>query len=56
MVISMKTKHLTNILYNKLLIDLPDLDIKIMQDSYSSIQWIEMTPYGCTKYNAIKKN
>lgn len=42
-------------LYPKLRKEFPDLEIIIMQDSDKKKKWIEITPPGCTKYNAIHK-
>jgi len=51
--ISMKTTDQVMELYNKLKIDIPELDINIMQDSFSNRRWIEIIKKGCTKYRAI---
>lgn len=53
--ISMKTNEQVIDLYNKLKEDIPELDINIMQDSFSSIKWIETIKKGCTKYKAISE-
>lgn len=45
----------TEILYHQLIGELKDLNIIIMQDSFSERKWIEIMPKECTKYNAIKE-
>lgn len=51
--ISMKTNEQVMELYNKLRVDISELDINIMQDSFADSKWIETIKKGCTKYKAI---
>lgn len=53
--IAMKSNDAVIELYNKLIIDIPELDIIVMQDSFSDRKWIETMPKGCSKYNGIKE-
>ncbi len=53
--ISMRTTDQVMELYNKLKIDIPELNINIMQDSFSDRKWIEAIKKGCTKYRAISE-
>ena len=53
--VSMKTNEQVMELYSKLQEDIPELDINIMQDSFSDRKWIETIKKGCTKYNAISE-
>ena len=46
-------KFKLNELYNKLSNEMSELDIHIMQDSYSDYQWIQAMKKGCSKFNAI---
>ncbi len=55
MSISMKNNDLVREIYSKLISDIPELDIIIMQDSFSNRRWIEAMPQGCSKYSAIKR-
>lgn len=51
--VSMKTNEQVIQLSNKLKENIPELDINIMQDSFSNRKWIEVITKGCTKYKAI---
>ena len=53
--IAMNTNEYVNDLYDKLNKQFLDLNIFIMQDSYSNKQWIEISKKGVSKYNAISK-
>ena len=53
--ISMKTNEQVMEIYNKIKEDIPELDINIMQDSFSDRKWIETIKKGCTKYTAISQ-
>lgn len=53
--VSMKTNEQVMELYNNLKEDIPELDINIMQDSFSDRKWIETIKKGCTKYKAIEE-
>lgn len=53
--ISMKTNEQVMEVYNKIKEDIPELDINIMQDSFSDRKWIETIKKGCTKYTAISQ-
>lgn len=53
-VISMKNNDNVTVLYNQLLQDFPNLNIMIMQDSFTTRKWLEINAKDCTKYNAIK--
>lgn len=53
--INMKTNEQVIELYNKLKEDIKELDINIMQDSFSDKKWIETIKKGCTKYKAIRE-
>lgn len=55
MSISMFTDKKIATIKKKLEEDMPELDINIMQDSFSNKKWIEIISKECTKYNAIKK-
>lgn len=52
--IAMKNNDNVMKLYEELLIDIPEVDIIVMQDSFSDRKWIEIMPKDCSKYNAIK--
>lgn len=52
--IVMKNNEAVISLYNKIKNEIPELDIIIMQDSFSDRKWIETMPKGCSKYNGIK--
>lgn len=52
--IAMKNNEAVINLYNKMKNEIPELDIIIMQDSFSDRKWIETMPKGCSKYNSIK--
>lgn len=52
--IAMKNNEAAINLYNKMKNEIPELDIIIMQDSFSDRKWIETMPKGCSKYNSIK--
>lgn len=52
--ISMKDNEDVMNLYNELMKDFCQLNIIIMQDSFSNRKWIEIMPKGCSKYNTIK--
>lgn len=52
--ISMKNNDAVIKLYNKMINEMPELDIAVMQDSFSDKKWIEIIPTGCSKYNSIK--
>lgn len=41
-------------LYNKIKNEMSELDVILMQDSFSDKKWIETLPKGCSKYNSIK--
>lgn len=51
--IRMKTNERIMEIYNELKENVPELDINIMQDSFSDVKWIETLKKGCTKYRAI---
>lgn len=51
--ISMKDNESAIKLYDQLLLDIPELDIIVMQDSFVERKWIEAFPKGCSKFNAI---
>lgn len=53
--VSMKTNDQVMELYNKLKDDIKELDINIMQDSFSEKKWIETIKKGWTKYRAIEE-
>lgn len=53
--ISMKNNDAIMNLYDRIISDMPELDIIIMQDSFAKRKWIEALPKGCSKYSAIKK-
>ena len=40
-------------IFNRIINEIPELEIYIMQDSYSEYQWIEAMKKGCSKFNAI---
>ena len=40
-------------IFNRITNEIPELEIYIMQDSYSEYQWIEAMKKGCSKFNAI---
>lgn len=52
--IAMKNNDDVMKLYKKILIDIKEVDILIMQDSFSDRKWIEILPKNCSKYSAIK--
>lgn len=52
--IAMNTNEKVLELYDKLLQNFPELEVLMMQDSFKSNKWIEMTVKGCSKYWAIK--
>lgn len=52
--IVMNTNEAVLNLYEKLIMEFPELEILIMQDSFKDNKWIEMTAKGCSKYRAIK--
>ncbi len=54
-VISMKNNIALMRLYQQLLQDFSNLNIMIMQDSFSDRKWLEITMMDCSKYYAIKK-
>lgn len=51
--INMKTNEQVMEVYEELKKDVPELDINIMQDSFSDRRWIETIKKGCTKSKAI---
>lgn len=51
--ISMNSNDEITTVYNKLVKDVPELDVLIMQDSFSNRKWIETMKKGCSKYSAI---
>lgn len=53
--ISMQTNEMVLDLYHTLIAELKELNIIIMQDSFSNRKWLEILPNGCSKYNGIKK-
>lgn len=53
--ISMKNNDYVIKLYNELKEKFNNLEIIIMQDSFSDRKWIEMMSKGTSKYNSIKK-
>lgn len=53
--LSMKTNEQVIDVCNKLKKEITELDINIMQDSFSERKWIEAIKKGCTKYNSINK-
>lgn len=53
--IKMKNNDQVMKIYNELKTIFSELDINIMQDSFSDRKWIETVKKGCTKYNAISK-
>lgn len=52
--ISMKNNEDVINLYNELLKEFSELDIIIMQNSFSNRKWVEIMPKDCSKYNRIK--
>lgn len=54
MTIVMNTNESVLVLYSKLVEEFPQLEILIMQDSFTDNQWIDIMVKGCSKYNAIK--
>ncbi len=52
--IAMKTNEDVIALYNKMLKEIPELDILVMQDSFSQRKWLETMPKGVSKYSSIK--
>ena len=52
--ISMKNNDAVIKLYNKMVKEMPELNMMLMQDSFSDKKWIEIIPNGCSKYNSIK--
>ncbi len=52
--IGMKNNYEVNNVYKILKEDIEELEIVILQDSFSNRKWIEIMPKGCSKYNAIK--
>lgn len=52
--ISMKDNDAVMEVYNKLVKQYPELEIIIMQDSFSDRKWIEILPKGMSKYTAIQ--
>lgn len=53
--ISMQTNEMILNLYRTLMEEFKDLNIIIMQDSFSDRKWLEILPNGCSKYNGIRK-
>lgn len=52
--IAMKDNNYVFELYHNLLEVIPELNILVMQDSFSDNKWIEIMPKECSKYEAIK--
>ncbi len=52
--IVMNTNEAVLNLYEKLVIEFPELEILIMQDSFKDNKWIEIMAKDCSKYRAIK--
>lgn len=55
MSLSFKDYKKVNEIYQNLSNEFKNLNIIIMQDSFSEKKWIEILPFECSKYNAIKK-
>ncbi len=53
--ISMKDNEAVMDVYNKLINDFSELEIVIMQDSFSERKWIEIMAKGSSKYNRIRE-
>lgn len=53
--IAMKTNNSVLILYKQLIKEFSDLEVGIMQDSFSERIWINIMPKGCSKYSAIQR-
>ncbi len=53
--INLKENNQVITIFNRLLKEFPDLNIIIMQDSFTNKKWLEIMPNNCTKYNAIRK-
>ncbi len=51
--IALKSNEAVMNLYQTLLNDIKEVDLIIMQDSFSSVKWIEILPKNASKYNAI---
>lgn len=54
MSISMKSNESVINLYNSLVKEFKELEVMIMQDSFSERKWIEIVPKGISKYNRIR--
>ena len=52
--ISMRTNKDVINLYDKISVDISNLDVLVMQDSFSDRKWIEILPKECSKYSSIK--
>ena len=54
-VISSKSDEDISNLYKKLTIELPEMSVINMRESFTDRKWIEIMQKGCSKYNAIKE-
>lgn len=53
--VSLKTNDIALKVYNKLVRKLKDVNITLMQDSFSDRKWIDIMPKDCSKFNGIQR-